>query len=225
MILAFESSSATASVAVLSNGELIAERSLHSTRTHSKTLLPMAQALMEECGFAPNELTALAVNCGPGSFTGVRIGVCIANAMGLALNIPVISINSLLCLNENIAFYPGNVCVMIDARNDSVYTAQYKFGEVVRPPVALTVEQCLKDVPEGTIFVGDGAIQYEAQIRKSAANATIAPAASMFCRAGSLCYIAHRRLQSGEVDGTQQAEPLYLRVSQAERMWEKRNQE
>lgn len=220
LVLGIETASSTASAALLQDGALLCEHSVHHTRTHSETVMPMVERMLTDLGFAPSRLDAIAVNCGPGSFTGVRIGVCAANAMGAALSIPVIGVDALNALYENVSFWPGNVCAIIDAKNDNAYFAQYANGIVVAEPQAEEVAAYLNNVPPGTLFVGDGAAVYEALIVKTVANAKIAPEYAAISHASALCRVAERILK-GAGDPPKEALPLYLRPSQAERMWQK----
>ena len=220
LVLGIVTARSTASVALLQHGALLCEHSFHHTRTHSETVMPMVERMLTDTGFMPSQLDAIAVNCGPGSFTGVRIGVCAANAMGAALSIPVIGVDALQALYENVSFWPGNVCAIIDAKNDNAYFAQYANGAAVSPPAAEEVAAYLNSVPPGTLFVGDGAAVYEALILKTVANAQIAPEYASITHASALCRAAERILkEAGEP--TNEALPLYLRPSQAERMWQK----
>ncbi len=220
LILGIETASSTASTALLQDGVLIAEHSLHHTRTHSETVMPIVERMLADLGLVPNQLSAIAVNCGPGSFTGVRIGVCAANAMGAALSIPVVGVNSLQALYENISFWPGHVCAIIDAKNDNAYFALYADGTVIAQPAAEEVASYLMRIPAGTLFVGDGAGVYEDLIVNTVVNAKIAPEYAAVSHASSLCRVAQRVLrEAGEPP--KEALPLYLRPSQAERMWQK----
>ena len=220
LILGIETASSTASVALLQDGTLIAEHSVHNTRTHSETVMPMVDKMLTDLGFMPNQLDAIAVNCGPGSFTGVRIGVCAANAMGAALSIPVVGVDALEALYESVSYWPGNVCAILDAKNDNGYFAQYSNGTVVARPIAEEVAVYLSSVPSGTLFVGDGAKAYKPLILLTVASAQIAPEHASLSHASALCRIAQRMLeQAGE--SPKEALPLYLRPSQAERMWQK----
>ncbi len=220
LVLGIETASSTASVALLRDGVLLAEHSVHHTRTHSETVMPMVDRMLTDLGFSSSQLDAVAVNCGPGSFTGVRIGVCAANAMGAALSIPVVGVDALQALYENVRFWSGNVCAIIDANNDSAYFAQYENGIAVAEPAAEEVAAYLNQVPSGTLFVGDGATGYEALIRQTIVNAQIAPDYASLSHASALCRVAERMLREGK-EPPKEALPLYLRPSQAERMWQK----
>lgn len=219
LLLGFETASATACVALMQDGALLAEHAVHHTRTHSETVMPMAEALLREMQVAPEDLHAIAVNQGPGSFTGVRIGICIANAMGAALGIPVVGVNALRALYETVACYPGTVYALIDARNDSVYAASFTNTNKEGLPQAVDVETYLQSLESDALFVGDGALAYRERIAQAASGARFAPAIWAYGRAGAICSVANGMLQQGGIAPDAQAAPLYLRVSQAERMW------
>jgi len=226
LMLGMETAGSTASAALTRDGALLAEISLHHTRTHSETLMPMVEDMLAMCGVTPAMLHAVAVDCGPGSFTGVRIGVCAANAMGAALSIPVVGIGSLRALYENVSLWPGPVCALIDARNEGAYMAVYENGAALVPPAADTAEALLPLVPAGALFVGDGVQAYRDAILAAVRDAVLAPEAYHVARAGSLCRAAQSLLarcaEAGEKPPAEAA-PLYLRPSQAERMWSARH--
>ena len=220
LILGIETAGPTASAALLRDGELLSEHVLHHTRTHSEAVMPMVERLLQELDIVPADIGLIAVNCGPGSFTGVRIGVCTANAMGAALHIPVAGIHSLRALYENVCFWPGTVCTMVDAGNQSAYFAQFRAGEETVPPSADVVADYISGVPANTLFVGDGVAAYSDIIGTSVPCAVIAPPAFHISRASGLCSAAERMIARGE-ELAMQTVPLYLRPSQAERMWSK----
>lgn len=225
LILGLETAGPTASVALLRDGALLGEYALHHTRAHSETVMPMVDSLMDTLGIAPGELSAIAVDHGPGSFTGVRIGVCAANGMGQALGIPVVGVNSLRALYAQVAYLPGTACAMLDARNDTVYAAVYRDGHTLREPEAVLVEQLLAELPAGTLFIGDGAQAYGARIAQHIPEAILAPEAQGDLRAASVCAVALRLLREMGEEPFAEAEPLYLRPSQAERLWKERQEQ
>jgi tRNA threonylcarbamoyl adenosine modification protein YeaZ len=196
LILGIETSGPTASVAMLRDGELLAEHILHHTRTHSEAVMPMLERLMEELDLVAADIGAIAVNCGPGSFTGVRIGVCTANAMGAALHIPVIGVDSLRALYKNVDFWPGNVCAVVDAGNGNAYFAQYEGNAQTAEPSAAIASEYIPSIPAHS-------------------------APFSISRASALCSAAQELLSAGKT--SMQTAPLYLRPSQAERMWSKRH--
>ena len=127
-ILAIDSSGLTASVAVMSNGKLAAEYTVNNKKTHSQTLLPMISEIMKALELEPKDLDCIAISCGPGSFTGLRIGSATAKGLGLALNKPVAEVSTLKGLAYNLYGNEGCViCPIMDARRQEVYTGAYEF--------------------------------------------------------------------------------------------------
>ena len=194
-ILALETTDRVASVALLTeNG--CREKWIESPLRHEETVMPAVDELLESTGLTPADLTALAVDVGPGSFTGVRIGVCHANAMALALGLPIVSVNALEALAFPLLGDGQPVAAIIDARNGNGYGALYAAdGEPLIPPCAIEIEPFVKSLPPDAILTGTGF-----------------PAADgALPLAGSVARIAARRA------GERAASPLYLRPSQAER--------
>jgi len=226
-MLGIETSSGTASAGLMEDGLLKAEYALNNTRTHSETIMPLAERLMEDLGLSPKDLGAIAVDIGPGSFTGVRIGVCAANAMGLALGIPVIGVDALRILYEGVRVSGRPVSPLIDARNGNIYAALYgPDGSCFRPPAAAELRDWMADLPVDTLFVGDGALAYGEILRGAFPKGAFAPAGLAFGRAGLLLAAAWELYREKGSEGfPEEAAPLYLRPSQAERMWAARRGE
>lgn len=158
--------------------------------------MPAVDELLAETGIFPTDLTALAVDVGPGSFTGVRIGVCHGNAMALALGLPVISVNALEALAWPLLGGGAPVAAIVDARNGNGYGALYApDGTALIPPCAIEIEPFLQTLPQGAVLTGTG----------------FPGADGALPLAGSIARIAAGRA------GERTASPLYLRPSQAER--------
>jgi len=194
-ILALETTDKVASVALLT-GTGCREMRIESPLRHEETVMPAVDTLLSEEGLAPSELTAIAVDVGPGSFTGVRIGVCHGNAMGLALGVSVVSVNALEALSLPLLGGSAPVAALIDARNGNGYGALYApDGAVLIPPCAMETERFLAGLPKDAILTGTG----------------FPGADGALPLAGSIAGIAAKR------GGEKAASPLYLRPSQAER--------
>ena len=194
-ILALETTDKVASVALLTGSGLV-EKRIESPLRHEETVMPAVDELLNEAGLAPADLTALAVDVGPGSFTGVRIGVCHGNAMAMALGLPVVAVNALEALAYPLLGGCGPVAAIIDARNGNGYGALYApDGGVLIPPCAMEIEPFLHSLPSNTLLTGTG----------------FPGADGALPLAGSIARIAADRA------GERAASPLYLRPSQAER--------
>lgn len=202
VLLALETTDAQASVALYRKGAVY-EKIIDSDRRHEETVMPAVADFMQVEQAELNELEGLCVDVGPGSFTGVRIGVCHANAMAYALGIPVISVNALEALAYPHLHEGKPVCALIDARNGNGYGALYdEEGKELIPPCPCVTEEFLQAVPEEAIRVGSGYPE----------GTDFVPAIP---RAADVAAIGALRLDETPV-GTE-ARPLYLRPSQAER--------
>lgn len=194
-ILALETTDKVASVALLTDGGCF-EKRIESPLRHEETVMPAVDELLAEAGLSPAELTALAVDVGPGSFTGVRIGVCHGNAMALALGLPVIAVNALEALAYPLLGGAAPVAAIIDARNGNGYGALYApDGTVLIPLSAIEIGTFLKRLPDDVLLTGTG----------------FPGADGALPLAGSIARMAAKRT------GERTASPLYLRPSQAER--------
>ena len=142
-ILALETTDREASVALLSEDGCL-EKPIESPLRHEQTVMPAVDELLAEAGITPGDLTAVAVDVGPGSFTGVRIGVCHGNAMALALGLPVVSVNALEALAYPLLGGAKPVAAVIDARNGNGYGALYApNGAALIPPCAIEIKPFL----------------------------------------------------------------------------------
>ena len=151
-LLCISTSGPMASAALFEDGALTGERTGPRELTHSETVMLLAEELLSSCGLTPSDMDAFAADTGPGSFTGVRIGVCCVNAMGFALDKPVYGVCSLEAIACGLE---DSVCALIDRRNRNVYAALYTDGREMIPPRADTLESFLGEVPADTLFVGD----------------------------------------------------------------------
>ncbi|TLN04343.1 tRNA (adenosine(37)-N6)-threonylcarbamoyltransferase complex dimerization subunit type 1 TsaB, partial [bacterium] len=124
-VLGIETATQVAGVAVVNEDRLVAERFVHNRKTHSQNLLPMIQQVLEDTGISPRELGGIAVSGGPGSFTGLRIGMAAAKSMAQVLGIPVTAVPTLDALAWNVTGVEGLICPILDARKQEVYTCLY----------------------------------------------------------------------------------------------------
>ncbi len=224
-ILAFDSSGLVASVAVLEEERMIAEYTVNYKKTHSQTLLPMLDEVVKMTELDLNEIDAIAVAAGPGSFTGLRIGSATAKGLGLALDKPLVSVPTL----EGIAFnYYGCedvICPMMDARRKQVYTGLYTFKDgsmqILKDQTACPVEEILAEcnaLGRKVIFLGDGVPVYRSIIEeKMQVSYTFAPAHMSRQRAGAVGMRAFDYMREDRIETAAQHAPVYIRKSQAER--------
>ena len=220
-ILLISTSGRAAGAAICRNGEIVRSKLSDNGLTHSETIMPLIDALFDE-GVKLSDINAVCADVGPGSFTGVRIGVCIANAMAFALKLPVIEVSSLRALAD--AVDTGKpVCALIDARNGNGYAALYKNGQEIIAPKAVAVSELLSDLPENTVFTGDGAGAYKETIAAAMPGAEFAASEKYMLTADMLAKEADLLLESGK--SVTEARPLYLRPTQAERMYKAKEQQ
>lgn len=226
-ILTLDTSGATASAAVARDGCLIGEISLRHGKTHSQKVIPMIEALLDMLDMKKQDINLLAAVIGPGSFTGVRIGVVTIKAMAYALNIPVAEVSSLMSLASTISERPGVVCPIIDARNRQVYTGVYKVNadsiEILYPDSGVTVEalaENLKKLDSEVHFVGDAVPVYRDFFANQGFKAYFAPDELFTPRAAAAARLAWQLYGKGQVSDAFKAAPNYLRKSQAERLKE-----
>ena len=223
-ILAFETSAKAASVALLENGKLIGESYQNTGLTHSQTLMVMAQDLMNQCGVSVSEVDAVAVANGPGSFTGVRIGVAAAKGFAWGKQLPCYGVSTLEAMAHSLGIWQGYVCPVMDARRNQVYNALFyvNHGEITRVEAdrAIALEDLgaqLKTL-EGPIFlVGDGSNLCHNRLGGVITNLVLPPEHRIHQRATGVGLVAHKLSQAGECADANGLSPNYLRLSQAER--------
>ena len=225
-LLALDSSGLTASVAYTEDSILRAEYTVDYKKTHSQTLLPMLDEITSMVGFDPADADAIAVSCGPGSFTGLRIGSSTAKGICLALGKPLIEVPTLAALAYNLFGASGLICPIMDARRSQVYNGLYCFkgSELVtlKDQRALSVEDLAFELnsmnPDQVILLGDGVQVYRERLDTMLTVPHIyAPPSCGRQRAASVAsYGAVLFSQGKAIPGSQHA-PLYLRKSQAER--------
>ena len=229
-LLVLDSSGLVASVALLEDERLIAEYTTGNKLTHSQTLLPMLDEIIRRTTFDMEDVDAIAVAMGPGSFTGLRIGAATAKGLGLALDKPVIPVPTVDGLAYQLFGVSSLICPMMDARRKQVYTGFYRFHgdqmEVVKEQCAQSVQDTLEQLKaygEPVIFLGDGVPVYRKEIEEAmGADAVFAPAHANRQRAGAVGALAEVYYRKGIWQSADGFAPEYLRKSQAEREREER---
>ena len=223
-ILAFETSAKAASAAVLEEDRLLGETYLNCGQTHSRTLMKMAEELLANCGLTPGDITAVACAAGPGSFTGVRIGVAAAKGFAWGAELPCVGVSTLEAMARQAAEFDGIICCAMDARRQQVYNALFSChgGVLTRltEDRALSLEDLaaeLKNLEKPKIMVGDGAQLCYNTLSEQVPGCRLAPVHQRMQRASGVALCARRLLLTGaDFDGAV-LEPNYLRLSQAER--------
>ena len=224
LILAFETSAKAGSVAALQDGKLLGESYQNTGLTHSQTLLSMAEDMLKSCGLAPGDVQAVAVAAGPGSFTGVRIGVAAAKGFAWGAELPCCGVSTLEAMAENLGVYDGYVLPVMDARRSQVYNALFLAEKGVltrlREDRAISLEELAADIQElekPVFLVGDGSqLTYQA-LKERLPQLVLPPEHRMHQRAAGVALVAEKMLLRGEGCDAASLQPNYLRLSQAER--------
>ena len=219
-ILAFETSAKAASAAIAEDGVLLGECYCNSGVTHSQTLMTMAEGLIASCG----QPDAVAVAAGPGSFTGVRIGVAAAKGYAWGRELPCYGVSTLEAMAWGLGVFQGWICPCMDARRSQVYNALFRAeeGSLQRRTEdrAISLEELKKELLEldGPIFlVGDGSNLCYNTLRGDVPNLVLPPEHRMHQRASGVAVLAAREIARGRAGDAAALVPNYLRLSQAER--------
>jgi tRNA threonylcarbamoyladenosine biosynthesis protein TsaB len=225
-ILGIETSTMMVGVAIVDGKGLVAEYRLEATRSRSERVMPMIDRVLKDSRTTPENLAGIAVSIGPGSFTGLRIGLSTAKGLAFALKLPIVGVSSLDVLAASAAMtrcaYP--ICPVLDARRQEVYAALFRadpegelkkiVGEEAVTPAGLMEK--LSGLHEPILFLGTGALLYETMIREKLGERAIFdpgldpyPSPSMVAQSGM------KRLMKGGGDDPSSLVPLYLSRLQA----------
>ena len=224
LILAFETSAKAASAALLEEKKLLGEAYQNTGLTHSQTLMVMAENLLAQCGKTVEDVSAVAVAAGPGSFTGVRIGVAAAKGFAWGREIPCYGVSTLEAMAEGLGIYQGYVCPCMDARRSQVYNALFyvNHGSLsrVREDRAISLSELgeeLKNLKEPIFLVGDGSNLCYNTLSESVPNLVLPGEHRMHQRASGVALAAAKLVSAGAPGDANALTPNYLRLSQAER--------
>jgi len=229
-VLALDSTGMVAAVAVMEDLKLIAEIFVNHRKTHSQTLLPMVEDVLDRAELSIKDIDVFGVAIGPGSFTGIRIGIATVKALAQAVEKPVAGINTLDGLAYNVPYYTGRVCPIMDARRDQVYTALYRWerDSLRRESDYMGIHmeeyiQFLQQESGPVVFLGDGVPVYgDLIIEKMGSQALFAPSGCSMQRASSIASLALEKARQGLTVGFMELQPFYLRKSQAEREYDRK---
>lgn len=221
-IFALDCASVSASAALTDAGLLLGESFTNVKRTHSQTLLPMAESLLKNCRTDLSVVDVFAVTVGPGSFTGVRIGVAALKGMADAAGKPCFGVSALETAAYPFRTFDGIVCAVMDARCEQVYTALFSGSTRLTEDSAMKITE-LADLLAGynrpVLLTGDGAQKVLESLR-GICSFPMTAASPQFCypRASSAAYLAYEKLQNGaQTVPAKTLQPLYLRLPQAQR--------
>lgn len=227
-ILGIETATSILSLAVIDGEELLVDHTRDLGLRHSSELMPAISRIIEENNLNVQDIDGLSVSIGPGSFTGLRIGLATAKGLAQTLNVPLVGIPTLDGMVSNCLFSEFVVCPLLDARKSEVYTALYRMdacGEMERltEHLAISPEGLVEMIEEPTVFLGNGLKTYGSLIKKELGDlAHFAPAQFWVPRATNIARLGLREIKEGWVGDLSSMVPLYLRKSEAEIKWEER---
>jgi universal bacterial protein YeaZ len=232
-ILGVETSSSVAGCAIADDERLLVENNLYNAKTHSQIILPMIDRMLSDCSLSLSDIDVFAVNVGPGSFTGLRIGAATVKGFAHALEKPVIGVSSLEVLAYNAIHSKMLICPMIDARCDQCYTALFESDGKKLTPLIADTAMYVKEICETAasfeqevLFLGDGSLIYRDLIESIVGDyAIFAHCHALEFRASSLCALAYEKVLNGEEQRGEKIVPVYLRKPQAQRELERRMKE
>ena len=228
-VLALETSAKAVSAAVVENGKVLCSGYQDTGLTHSRTLMPIVEHILKNTGFTCADMDAIAVAAGPGSFTGIRIGVSAAKGLAFAVDKPAIGVSTLAAMARNVAFADGLVICAMDARRNQIYNALFeaKDGAITRLTedraigLAELAEE-LKNDPRPKTVVGDGARLCFDFLTQVEIPCRLAPPHLLMQNATGVALEAETLAAEGLLVSAQELEPVYLRPAQAERLRQKK---
>ena len=224
LILAFETTAKAGSVALLDENKLLGESYQNTGLTHSQTLMVMAEDLLKQCRKTVADISAVAVAEGPGSFTGVRIGVAAAKGFAWGRELPCYGVSTLEAMAVSLGAWEGHICACMDARRNQVYNALFlaENGRITRicddRAIALADLKTELAHIDGPIFlVGDGAVLTHKTLSGEIPELILPPEHRLHQRAVGVALLAEKMQENGETGDGNALSPNYLRLSQAER--------
>jgi len=221
-VLGLDTATWTAGVGLVVDGEIVAERSQHADRgAHAVSLLPLVEDVLRAGGCTVDDLDAVAVSCGPGSFTGLRIGVSVAKGLARAAGARLVGVSTLEALAKTVADGRSHICAALDARRGEVYAACFVSAPDGWRRVTLdtltTAAALAARLPTPCVVVGDAGDAYGALFEERlGAGVTLLPFVSYGPSGGVVAALGWERARCGDFDDLHALEPFYIRPSDAE---------
>ncbi len=224
-ILGIDTSSNILSICISEDDNILGENTINNLTNHSPKLVPMIDELLNNLKIDISQIDIFACSIGPGSFTGLRIGLGLAKAMAQANDKPIIGVPTLLSLGKNISNIDGYICPMIDARNENIYTCILdKNYNIVIDYCCLNIYELLekcKTINSTIYFIGNGASLYKDIIYENLDSTKILDVEFSELSAKNICKIGYEKYIKGQVDNIFALAPTYLRPTSAERLCKK----
>jgi tRNA threonylcarbamoyladenosine biosynthesis protein TsaB len=220
--LAIDTSTNSASVALLDDDTIVAEIYFNTQKRHEETLLDAINTLLSYGQVKPSEIGLFAVTVGPGSFTGLRVGLSTAKGLAFAAKKPIVAVSTLMALACNVPTGDNEVCPMLDAKGGQVYAAIYRIGsdgipEMIGGERVATPEKLLDQINARTTFLGNGSTLYADMINGMLSEkAAFVPKSFNYIRAGVVGLIGLKKYFDDDITQTNVLVPVYLRSSYAE---------
>lgn len=231
-ILAIDTATQVSSVAVAASGKLSAELTMQAKLTHSETLMPHIEQVLKMAAVPKDKLEGIAVSIGPGSFTGLRIGLAAAKAMSYALGLPLVGVSTLRALAYHYPVAGVRIVCLLDAQKGNAYVETYRWEQgklqtvdAVRvAPICEIIGWCGR-MEEPVVLLGDAVQKKIVGKVELPVGVTAAPAHLLMPRAACVAMLGLDELAAGRTDNIMNLEPVYIRRSEAEVLWEKRHPE
>lgn len=221
-IVAIDTSTTAGSVALLQDEQVVAEWYLQSAKTHNRRLLSSLNDVLRQAGWSLKDADGFAATIGPGSFTGLRIGLSTVKTLAWSLSKDYVGVSSLDALAAGLFFSPLPVCSVLDARKNEVYFALYRPTGLGHPALQGSYlvdkpHRLARSITEQTVFCGDGWLLYKDFLQESLGELAVeAPAPCHMIRASHVGFLAMQRMLAGKGDDPMLSAPLYVRPSEAE---------
>jgi tRNA threonylcarbamoyladenosine biosynthesis protein TsaB len=220
-VLGIDTSTMMGAVGIVDGAELIAELRTNVAVTHSERLMMHVDGLLKSARLTLNDMDGFAVTTGPGSFTGLRIGLAAVKGLAYGTGKPVAGMSTLDVLADNLPYCKYQVCPALDARKKMVYAALYKQSDTVRkvvlPPSVITPEELADMIEEPTVFLGEGAYVYKTMFEgRLCCQALFAPRAFGYPSGAAVAFRGLREIEAGRAGDPSTLAPVYIRKSDAE---------
>ncbi|MBU3214977.1 tRNA (adenosine(37)-N6)-threonylcarbamoyltransferase complex dimerization subunit type 1 TsaB [Clostridium estertheticum] len=228
-ILSLDSATQSATCAILDDNKVLGEITFNYKKQHSQILMPIIDELFKNTQMSIDDIDAFVASKGPGSFTGLRIGMATIKGLSQGTNKPFVTVSTLDSLAYNLAYTDGIICPILDALRDNVYTALYTFEDKklnrISDYINISIDELitmLKDKDCNISFVGDGTLKFKEKLITNLPKVIFAPDHLNLAKATSLGELGLKLLSNGTFDDIYASVPIYLRKPQAEREYEEK---
>lgn len=221
IVLGIETATMTGGLALIDDEKLISEYTLNMKTTHSSRLMPALYWMLKDASLDKDQINGIAVSIGPGSFTGLRIGLATAKGLAMGLNIPFVTVPTLDALANNATYSDHQICPVLDARKKEVYFAFYRYEDNIltrkSPYQVISPDALIDQINEKTVMLGDGLNVYGELFKEKLIDlALFVNNSQRLPRASVIAELGLSKLKAGEFADLASSEPLYIRRADAE---------